>query len=779
MATVSTTQLTVLLGAFDNQKLPISRFLVSLLAHTSFVDHAAVDDLLSHTDDILSAFLAHPKSSNSVLHWANSIVKGKYAQAIRDLVDKDNGWHFVPTRAAMEKLEIFRIEDMARDMKAIAPQLWDLIGLLLSADKQASNLSEVVDPMDTDQDDDLPEDPKSKVEKLAERQEALLVIKKVVIISMLMQSTNQQSNMLESVIGIFLHASNTPSKVIETLARMGISISPGSILNAVHSLSQETHKRLRVMGQSLLVSYAYDNFDINFPNLVPTVEKSTDTLTHMTSGGLIYLEHGVKEDDLKCSEELWRNNPLNSEFDHNNAPPGRTIHDLEDLHPETDHATGLTRRERFNAWKFLLDLITYGPHFFHQFRNNLGKPEMIEQIPVIKMRWAPAKSMDIKQSTVAGNIQVIPELLEQGGVGDPLQKNSSIWENSVLSIIAYVILFHGDLGTGERIMSLLQRRSIEHSPWQRYQYVIYVIGLFHLKMACADAIYRIFIEPKEGREDVNSLMRFVALHRPKETLKIASDPGFRRMHEVIMHTGAALRLDAWRVEALRRNPAWKSLDDFAASTPTLSFLVEMSQYLASHYVAGAEDLNIYELRSKPGAARDQQHENVLQIHQYFFLYEEMSFSMNYGDIGRVETLFPPWIYIFKAVGKHKYAAHMVKFMTDVHFVYPPPLRHAIRYNMLPNPKGEEGKCRGVDWVVEQMAAPEMTKTLAKMSIYLQEHGPNEYRAGRKTKHVVPDIIAQGIGKMVQSERGENEGDEEKDISELTTPVEAEDLLVDT
>ncbi|KAJ6608570.1 hypothetical protein B0H10DRAFT_2067642 [Mycena sp. CBHHK59/15] len=48
------------------------------------------------------------------------------------------------------------------------------------------------------------------------------------------------------------------------------------------------------MGQTLLISYAHDNFDINFPNVVPTIEKSTDTLTHMTSGGLIYMEHGVE-----------------------------------------------------------------------------------------------------------------------------------------------------------------------------------------------------------------------------------------------------------------------------------------------------------------------------------------------------------------------------------------------------------------------------------------------------------------------------------------------------
>ncbi|KAJ7216067.1 hypothetical protein GGX14DRAFT_562506 [Mycena pura] len=724
---------------------------------------------------------------------------------------------------------------MARDMERLSPELWDLVGLLLAADTK-SRQEEA--PMDTDESDEGgPADPKTKAEKLAERREALIKIKKVVIISIMMQSTNQQSNMLESVIGIFLHASNTPSKVIETLARMGISISVDSIHSAVHSLSRQTFGRLQSMGRTLLVSYAYDNFDINFPTTVPTIEHSTDTLTHMTSGGLIFLEHGVKEEDLRCSEELWKTNPLNPEFDTRNALPPRTVVDLEHLHPEKDHSSSLTRREHFNAWKFLLDLATYGPAYFHQFRSLVGLPEMIEKVPDTKMRWAPAKSMDTKQSTVTGNLKVVPDLLQQGGVGDPTQEDNNVWECTMRSIVAYVVLFHGDLGTGERLMSLLQRRSIEHTPWQRYQYVIYIVGLFHLKMACADAIWRIFIEPKKGREDANSLMHFVAQQREKETGKIGSDPGFRRMLEVIMHTGAALRLDAWRVEVKRRKPlVWKSLDNFAASKPTFANLVELSEYLASHYVAGAEDLNIYELRMKPALERDHQHENVLQMHQYFCLYEEMSFSMNYGDIGRVETLFPPWIYIFKAVGKHKYASHMAKFMTDVHFVYPPPLRRAIRYNMMPNPKGQEGKCRGVDWVVEQMinlptkdtyggrgsnytkrpvleespliqiysqccnniernfqlpsltskqAAPDMNRTLAKMAIYLEKTAPNEHQPGRRTTLSIPDVITQGVGKMMAPEAapgedgGEGEEGEEEDTSELRYEIQAEDLMVET
>ena len=58
------------------------------------------------------------------------------------------------------------------------------------------------------------------------------------------------------------------------------------------------------------------------------------------------------------------------------------------------------------------------------------------------------------------------------------------------------------------------------------------------------------------------------------------------------------------------------------------------------------------------------------------------------------------IYLFRAMGKHKYATHMIKFLTDIHFVYPKGLWRMIWYNMLMNPTGIPNMFHGVDWVVE-------------------------------------------------------------------------------
>ncbi|KAL4068975.1 hypothetical protein J3A83DRAFT_4068777, partial [Scleroderma citrinum] len=70
---------------------------------------------------------------------------------------------------------------------------------------------------------------------------------------------------------------------------------------------------------------------------------------------------------------------------------------------------------------------------------------------------------------------------------------------------------------------------------------------------------------------------------------------------------------------------------------------------------------------------DMQFENALLLNKYFLLYEEITYAMNLGDIGCIETCIISRIPILKVVGKHKYATHMANFLLDVHSVYPPGL----------------------------------------------------------------------------------------------------------
>jgi hypothetical protein len=144
---------------------------------------------------------------------------------------------------------------------------------------------------------------------------------------------------------------------------------------------------------------------------------------------------------------------------------------------------------------------------------------------------------------------------------------------------------------------------LEETPWWRYQYIVFVISLFHLKMACANAIWRIFINLHAARDNVNSLMHFVALNCPWETGKIASNPKFRQVHEVIGHNSIALRLDCWCVEAAVQNPAWNSLESFAKSQPSLKDIEDISNQLAVKYVGGGDN-DIFEQHGQPAMSRE-------------------------------------------------------------------------------------------------------------------------------------------------------------------------------
>ncbi|KAF8345006.1 hypothetical protein F5887DRAFT_917780 [Amanita rubescens] len=309
--------------------------------------------------------------------------------------------------------------------------------------------------------------------------------------------------------------------------------------------------------------------------------------------------------------------------------------------------------------------------------------------------------------------------------------------------------------------------------------------------------------------------------RPKETGIMSSKPGFRRMHQVINHAGISRRLDCWRVLAGRKNPEHTSLDKLAESEPMLHELEDMAEDIMREF-ASTEDLSLDRL--KPISERDQLLENAQLINSYLALYEELSYAMNVGDIGRVERCLLTWIPLFKATGKHIYASYLEQFLLDLHFKYPEGLRHAIRYNILVNPTGKPEKFRAIDWLVELHnleikvkhggqgpnhtvkriieesaliatyknthetitrnlalsktsvlhADPNMEKTLKDLRDHIAGNSPHVFMPGRTTVHSIPDMLDNGhdamdkhVGIIVNDDANEgNVGDDRPDVDDI-------------
>lgn len=505
---------------------------------------------------------------------------------------------------------------------------------------------------------------------------------------------NRKCNLFSSVMGIFLHTCNTPIRVINALWRLDICTSASTTYGAVNSLSLEAERKLKEAGRTLGYSYVLDNFDIQKKHQAPVVKQSDQTMFHLTAGTLIRLVHCTVQ-DLAFSSFLWERSGYNDK--RTIQLPRLSIFNLFSLHPEKPHSDGLTRKEQFMAWMFACTLCTHGPEFFRQYLSKLKEPDGIEKIPPVKTVQIPLRSMRYQNSTVDGNIKAIEAVLLQCGIVD----FSLLTVPGVDDTENIVIFLHGDLGTGERIHSARIRRAIERTAQRRLQFVIFIPGLFHTKMACVDALCRLFIDPMDSRKDDSSFFAFVDRMYPTESSKIASNKaGFQKFNDCITRVGTADRLECWRSYIEDQYTDCFTLEDFASIEPSFGDVLQLSYTLARKYSSAIADIERFRVTDTPTSNRDLQYENTLLRLDYFMLYEELAYSIRSGDVGRIETCLRRWIPIFRGVGKHKYAAMLLDFLLDVHFVYPEPLRRAVRYNWLCNVKGTENTFRGVDWLLE-------------------------------------------------------------------------------
>jgi hypothetical protein len=342
----------------------------------------------------------------------------------------------------------------------------------------------------------------------------------VACISIILQSVNVRCNALQSVIGVFLHTANAPETIIKVLSRLGMSISKSAIYQAVSHLEREAMRRAFEIGRTLLGSLAYDNFNLRLHPSVPTLEGPQQTMLNLTSATYIPLYHGVNESDLLFANELWEKSYLRIQLP--GGPPPISLEGIRNLYPDKLDANGLGRRDRANAFFFLRDLVENGPEYFKQFRPHLDKclPDKVKQIelrPNEEFAQVPLRAADADQSKVQGNIDALINFLNQGGIGDT-QSKAPFGMHKVIDPGNQVILVHGDLSTGEKVESIQRSRSAERTPFRRFQHLIFVPGLFHLKMACADAIWRIFIKGVPARaseKDANCLPRYIEQIRPK------------------------------------------------------------------------------------------------------------------------------------------------------------------------------------------------------------------------------------------------------------------------
>ena len=134
-----------LVTAFESWNITISEFITFLLSTPSLQSCSLVQDLCVNGAIISSTIdMAFPSSrpvSNAVFHRICDHLKDETQRLV--FQSEKQGWQFGAMHAQAEQFDRFRIDEMARQLATISPQLWLFIGSLISPKYKPDDLLEV------------------------------------------------------------------------------------------------------------------------------------------------------------------------------------------------------------------------------------------------------------------------------------------------------------------------------------------------------------------------------------------------------------------------------------------------------------------------------------------------------------------------------------------------------------------------------------------------------------------------------------------------------------
>ncbi|KAG8723611.1 hypothetical protein FRC09_002576 [Ceratobasidium sp. 395] len=681
---------------------------------------------------------------------AQNIAVRTYACEMHRLLSPSAGFQFNVAHAAPSQFSAFSSMKMASTFEELCPGVWKLFGALLNvvaiqkeatlANNRGDYLTELTyrnkadkpplpqpelsvrdavsdeaaDMPDEDWgmhvDEDLLEDERRALEaiegqtgevwsahtgapwqkaegKALKRRIARTHVRRLLLFSMCMNSSNMRCNALLAIVGMFAHSTNTSERMIEFLSHAGLSIAPSSINLMINQMSTNAQNSLRNELSDFLSAIGYDNLEVRFDTEQPTPE-NPGQLVSMTTAAFFPLRPGTNKEDLRVCKELWARSEFNP---YRSLPPVVYSHDRlmslllkPSVAPEDEKSL-----ESLFAWhvrNILLNenLETISTDLKELFRKeSLGLPAQRSWTPHSKTTQKMMRTMDISVSTIHGNAAAIERILQTGGAIRELLEE-------------FILLIHADLGGGEKLLSLQESRAIEADAWDRLQFLIFLPGWFHIRMAMADAMHRLWMYVERSRTGhathPHSLFHLCTLLCPREIIKMGNKPGFRRTHSLIEHLSLATIADAWRLVVQSKYGV--NLQEWR---PTWEEVVTTSRQVVSEYVAGLS----YRPTHLSGDGGDMVQDQIRLFNQNALLYLSITRAARYGDIRRVQDLLPMWIYIWRQTGKHKYAHHLTRFVINLDGGWPTKLSRVVQQNWLANPTGKIDGFRGVDWIIER------------------------------------------------------------------------------
>ena len=131
---MSTSTIQELLTNFERTGISVEDFISTLLTTSDYQFHPLAQSLKNNIKNILDVFQTTESTSEVVASWALTAANDVYQSQMETLTDKESGFHFLAKSTTEEKLTTFNMENVASQIRNIAPDLWSLFDILLRAD---------------------------------------------------------------------------------------------------------------------------------------------------------------------------------------------------------------------------------------------------------------------------------------------------------------------------------------------------------------------------------------------------------------------------------------------------------------------------------------------------------------------------------------------------------------------------------------------------------------------------------------------------------------------
>ncbi|KAF9976372.1 hypothetical protein BGZ65_007864 [Modicella reniformis] len=464
--------------------------------------------------------------------------------------------------------------------------------------------------------------------------------------SMLVFLRNRRANFFQANTGLYVFSKGAPRRLIDFLSRLGISVSHQSILRGMESLSKDAQQRLRAEVREKAWYLVYDNINM-------ACRKYDQRLTNQDS-----FESGTTATVIiteKSAEEERDRNPVR-----HLCPKDLMLTSENDKHFRDVIRSHLVAALQRNIKTFEKCSIP---------------PPTKKLLPARRTTAYPLPAMDINQSSVRGNKDVIEKMAQ-----DILQLDPELFDG-------LRIIIAGDQLTVLRLRSLIRIRMKDVSPFHRMEWIIPVMQLFHLQMLLGATILR----NHYGSLSTPGSVAFYATLLKRKRVGLEK-PDFHATDELLRHVFDAMALRAWELVLNCHGLQTFTCDDPRPTKAKLMGIIETK----------VDDLIERFLVMRNIDKLDTASKNAAIFLRDMLLYIELSSAIKVGDVGRLEEVIKMLTIFFQGGANKNYAAELLHLHCGLSYCWTKNTKEAVLSSWLVNTTGKKDGWMPADLHQEHM-----------------------------------------------------------------------------